>query len=208
MNLTDKMAYLRGMVDGMELDLTTSKEGKVLGQLLDVMQEMTAYVVDLQTQVDELTEVCDLLDQDLGDVEDVVYDEEDDDDAFAPYDDEEELEEDDEDLYEAVCPSCNNVIALSESILEEGEMPCPCCGEMLEFDYSDLMTETQTWLRTALRKKHNPAHIGNNSREQHRNMQQCTVFPDSFCKKRQAGGKSACFIPMTALSETKICVYP
>ena len=87
MNLTDKMAYLRGMVDGMELDLTTSKEGKVLGQLLDVMQEMTAYVVDLQTQVDELTEVCDLLDQDLGDVEDVVYDEEDDDDAFAPYDD-------------------------------------------------------------------------------------------------------------------------
>ena len=138
MNLTDKMAYLRGMVDGMELDLTTSKEGKVLGQLLDVMQEMTAYVVDLQTQVDELTEVCYLLDQDLGDVEDVVYDEEDDDDAFAPYDDEEELEEDDEDLYEAVCPSCNNVIALSESILEEGEMPCPCCGEMLEFDYSDL----------------------------------------------------------------------
>ena len=81
MNLTDKMAYLRGMVDGMELDLTTSKEGKVLGQLLDVMQEMTAYVVDLQTQVDELTEVCDLLDQDLGDVEDVVYDEEDDDDT-------------------------------------------------------------------------------------------------------------------------------
>ena len=185
MNLTDKMAYLRGMVDGMELDLTTSKEGKVLGQLLDVMQEMTAYVVDLQTQVDELTEVCDLLDQDLGDVEDVVYDEEDDDDAFAPYDDEEELEEDDEDLYEAVCPSCNLITAT-------------CLW----------MTETQTWLRTALRKKHNPAHIGNNSREQHRNMQQCTVFPDSFCKKRQAGGKSACFIPMTALSETKICVYP
>ena len=32
MNLTDKMAYLRGMVDGMELDLTSTKEGKVLGQ--------------------------------------------------------------------------------------------------------------------------------------------------------------------------------
>ena len=59
MNLTDKMAYLRGMVDGMELDLTTTKEGKVLGQLLDVMQEMTAYVTDLQTQVDELTERID-----------------------------------------------------------------------------------------------------------------------------------------------------
>ena len=35
-------------------------------------------------------------------------------------------------------PSCNNVIVLDESVLEEGEMPCPCCGEILEFDYSDL----------------------------------------------------------------------
>lgn len=139
MNLTDKMAYLRGMVDGMELDLTNSKEGKVLGQLLDVMQEMTAYVVDLQTQVDELTEVCDLLDQDLGDVENVVYVEDDDEDFYDFCDDEEFCDDDDEEeLYETVCPSCNNVIVLDESVLEEGEMPCPCCGEILEFDYSDL----------------------------------------------------------------------
>ena len=31
MNLTDKMAYLRGMVDGMELDLTTTKRRKSTG---------------------------------------------------------------------------------------------------------------------------------------------------------------------------------
>ena len=144
MNLTDKMAYLRGMVDGMELDLTSTKEGKVLGQLLDVMQDLTAYVSDLQTQVDELTEVCDLFDQDLGDLEDIVYDEDDEDDAYYSCDDDDDFDDDDfdddddETLYETVCPSCNNVIALSESVLEEGEMPCPCCGEMLEFDYSDL----------------------------------------------------------------------
>ena len=109
MNLTDKMAYLRGMVDGMELDLTTTKEGKVLGQLLDVMQEMTAYVTDLQTQVDELTEVCDLFDQDLGDLEDIVYDEDDDDDAYYScdddFDDDDFDDDDDETLYETVCPS-------------------------------------------------------------------------------------------------------
>ena len=141
MNLTDKMAYLRGMVDGMELDLTTTKEGKVLGQLLDVMQEMTAYVTDLQTQVDELTEVCDLFDQDLGDLEDIVYDEDDDDDAYYScdddFDDDDFDDDDDETLYETVCPSCNNVIALSESILEKGEIPCPCCGDRLEFEYGD-----------------------------------------------------------------------
>ena len=52
MNLSDKMSYLKGLVDGMELDLTT-KEGKVLGQLLDVLQETVLYVTDLQDQVDE-----------------------------------------------------------------------------------------------------------------------------------------------------------
>jgi DNA-directed RNA polymerase subunit RPC12/RpoP len=137
MNLTDKMAYLRGMVDGMELDLTSSKEGKVLGKLLDIMQDVTDYVTDLQTQVDELTEVCDVLDQDLGDVEDVLYEDDldEEDDFDEDYDDE---DFDDEIQYETVCPTCNNVIALDESILEEGEIPCPCCGEMLEFDYSDL----------------------------------------------------------------------
>ena len=144
MNLTDKMAYLCGMVDGMELDLTSSKEGKVLGKILDVMQEMTAYIVDLQTQVDELTDTCDLLDQDLGDLEDIVFD---DDDEYDDYYDE---DEDDEVQYETVCPTCKNTIVLSESILDKGEMPCPCCGQKLEFgdvteaDFAEDADETES----------------------------------------------------------------
>ena len=149
MNLTDKMAYLRGMVDGMELDLTSTKEGKVLGQLLDVMQDLTAYVSDLQTQVDELTEVCDLFDQDLGDLEDIVFDEDDDEDDDE-YDDYYDEDEDDEVQYETVCPTCKNTIVLSESILDKGEMPCPCCGQKLEFgdvteaDFAEDADETES----------------------------------------------------------------
>ena len=149
MNLTDKMAYLCGMVDGMELDLTSSKEGKVLGKILDVMQEMTAYIVDLQTQVDELTDTCDLLDQDLGDLEDIVYDEDDDEDDDE-YDDYYDEDEDDEVQYETVCPTCKNTIVLSKSILDKGEMPCPCCGQKLEFgdvteaDFAEDADETES----------------------------------------------------------------
>lgn len=149
MNLTDKMAYLCGMVDGMELDLTSSKEGKVLGKILDVMQEMTAYIVDLQTQVDELTDTCDLLDQDLGDLEDIVFDE-DDDEYDDEYDDYYDEDEDDEVQYETVCPTCKNTIVLSESILDKGEMPCPCCGQKLEFgdvteaDFAEDADETES----------------------------------------------------------------
>ena len=126
MNLSDKMSYLKGLVDGMELDLTT-KEGKVLGQLLDVLQETVLYVTDLQDQVDELTELCESLDEDLGDVEDAVFGDEEDDEDEA-----------DDDMYEAVCPNCQNTIVLSDSVLDEGTMHCPCCNELLEFDYSDL----------------------------------------------------------------------
>ena len=149
MNLTDKMAYLCGMVDGMELDLTSSKEGKVLGKILDVMQEMTAYIVDLQTQVDELTDTCDLLDQDLGDLEDIVFDEDDDEDDDE-YDDYYDEDEDDEVQYETVCPTCKNTIVLSEAILDKGEMPCPCCGQKLEFgdvteaDFAEDADETES----------------------------------------------------------------
>lgn len=149
MNLTDKMAYLCGMVDGMEQDLTSSKEGKVLGKILDVMQEMTAYIVDLQTQVDELTDTCDLLDQDLGDLEDIVFDEDDDEDDDE-YDDYYDEDEDDEVQYETVCPTCKNTIVLSESILDKGEMPCPCCGQKLEFgdvteaDFAEDADETES----------------------------------------------------------------
>ena len=149
MNLTDKMAYLCGMVDGMELDLTSSKEGKVLGKILDVMQEMTAYIVDLQTQVDELTDTCDLLDQDLGDLEDIVFDEDDDEDDDE-YDDYYDEDEDDEVQYETVCPTCKNTIVLSESILDKGAMPCPCCGQKLEFgdvteaDFAEDADETES----------------------------------------------------------------
>lgn len=139
MKLTDKMAYLRGMVDGMELDLTT-KEGKVLANILEVMQEIVLYVDDLQNQVDELTELCDSIDEDLGDVESFLYEDEDDDDDMADFIEDDCCDEydDDDEQYEVVCPSCNNTIVLTDSVLDEGSMHCPCCNELLEFDFSEL----------------------------------------------------------------------
>lgn len=138
MKLTDKMAYVRGMIDGMDLDLTSTKEGRVLGQLLELMQTMTDTVTDLQDQVDELSEMTDLLDQDLGDVENILYDDMDmdvydNDNSVTP-----RIEDTTEDIYETVCPKCEHVLTVDEATLDAGEMKCPYCGELLEFDYSDL----------------------------------------------------------------------
>ena len=155
MKLTEKIAYMKGLLDGMELDGST-KEGKAILQMAEVMEEMAVYIDDLQSQVDELTELCDLLDQDLGEVESDLYeddDEDDDDDDDYPIgkvlpseDDDDAWEDEDEAEFEAPkyvvnCPGCDEVIALSERRLEEGSMHCPYCDELIEFNYDDIETD-------------------------------------------------------------------
>ena len=39
MKLTEKMSYLKGLIDGLEID-TSTKEGKVLVQMSEVMSEL------------------------------------------------------------------------------------------------------------------------------------------------------------------------
>ena len=139
MKLTEKMSYLQGLIDGLDVDNST-KEGKALLQMADVMNEMVMYVEDLQSQVDELTELCDILDEDLGSVEEDFYDYDDCDcdddcDCCCEDDDEDDYElDEDEELYEVTCPTCGDTILLDESIIEEGSMNCPNCNELLEFD--------------------------------------------------------------------------
>ncbi len=146
MKLTEKMSYLQGLIQGLDID-STSKEGKALLAMTDVMNEMVVYIEDLQSQVDELTELCDILDEDLGAVEEDLYNEDDcdcddcdcDDDCCCD-DDDFDFSDDDE-LYEVTCPTCGDTILLDESIIDEGSMNCPNCDELLEFDYNELTIE-------------------------------------------------------------------
>ncbi len=149
MKLTEKMSYLQGLLDGLEIDNST-KEGKALLQMSEVMSELVLYVEDLQSQVDELTELCDILDEDLGSVEDDLYDDDDfdsedfdeefdEDDLDDEFDD--DFDEDDDELYEVTCPTCGDTILLDEGMIEEGSINCPNCDELLEFDYDDLTIE-------------------------------------------------------------------
>ena len=161
MKLTEKIAYMKGLLDGMELDGST-KEGKAILQMAEVMEEMGVYIDDLQSQVDELTELCDLLDHDLGEVETDLYCGDDDDDDLPDDDDDDDDEDfdigqvlpadyddyafdDDEDFdevqYVVNCPSCDETVSLSERQLEEGSMVCPHCGELLEFNYDNIETD-------------------------------------------------------------------
>ncbi|HWP52254.1 MAG TPA: hypothetical protein VN626_11225 [Clostridia bacterium] len=129
MTVTERVAYLKGLTEGLDLD-TTSKEGKLLSAIIDVLDDIAFEVSDLQEVVGELGEQIDMIDEDLDGLEEIVYDDEecDDDDCDCC---------EDGDLYEIVCPSCGDSIYLDEDMVEEGEMDCPNCGEHLEFDFDE-----------------------------------------------------------------------
>ncbi len=132
MEITEKVAYLKGLLEGMELD-TEKKEGKLIAAIIDVLDDIALELEDMKDYADELGDGLDAVSDDLEDVEDIVFGEDDEDDFEA---------EDDEDCYATTCPTCEETIYFDESILEDGEVICPNCGEKLEFDISSLEEET------------------------------------------------------------------
>ena len=117
MEISEKVAYLKGLAEGLALD-TDTKEGKLLTAIIDVLDDMAEKFVDLEDE--------------LCDVEEALYELDDDEDEDEDYDD------DDESYFETTCPVCEEEIVFNEDTLESGEIRCPNCGEKLEFDLSDL----------------------------------------------------------------------
>ena len=137
MEITEKVAYLKGLAEGMELD-TDKKEGKLLAAIIDVLDDIALELQDIEDEQAELSEGLDAVSDDLEDVEDVVFEDwDEDDDEYE----EDELDED-EDCYATTCPTCEETIFFDDSILEDGEVICPNCGEKLEFDLISLDEES------------------------------------------------------------------
>ena len=83
MTLTEKAAYLKGMMEGMSFEPTTN-EGKLLAKVIELLEEITVTVEDLENQVDaidavtdELANYAEQIDDDLTDLEDLVCAEDD-----------------------------------------------------------------------------------------------------------------------------------
>ena len=139
MSITEKVAYLKGLAEGMDLD-TEKKEGKLLAAIIDVLEDIALELADIEDAQEELGEGLDAVSDDLEDVEDLLYGE-DDEDEEGGY----ELDDlgEDEDCYATTCPTCEETIYFDESVLEDGEVVCPNCGEKLEFDLKSLEEEEE-----------------------------------------------------------------
>ena len=139
MGISEKVAYLKGLMEGMNLS-ADSNEGKLFRAIVDVLDEIALEVEDLTDEVMELGDGLDVISDDLSDVEDVVFDEDD----YEELDDEDDEDEDDEEeCYATTCPECEEEIFFDDSVLEDGKVECPNCGATLEFDPEDLVEDEE-----------------------------------------------------------------
>ena len=160
MTISEKSAYLKGLMDGLKLD-TESNEGKMIAAIVDLLGDMSKRMADIEDTTIAISDELDEIEEDLDAIEDFIMDEDDDDDwddeddedYYDPEDEEDEEDEEepeegfdfgDEDstIYEVQC-ACGNVIDFDEEVLESGSIVCPNCGETLEFTFDDNEIEDQ-----------------------------------------------------------------
>ena len=156
MTISEKSAYLKGLMDGLKLD-TETNEGKMIAAIVDLLGDMSKRMVDIEDTTIAISDELDEIEEDLDAIEDFIMDEDDEeddwddegDDYYDPEEDEDADAEDEEEpeegfdfgdedstIYEVEC-SCGNVIDFDEEVLESGSIVCPNCGETLEFTFDD-----------------------------------------------------------------------
>ena len=150
MTISEKAAYLKGLMDGLNLD-TEKAEGKMISAIVELMGDVTRRLTDIEDTTIAISDELDEIEEDLDAIEDFILDEDEDDDD--DWDDDDEIydfsEDEDEDMdggfdfgdpdttiYEVEC-ACGNIIDFDEETLEEGSIICPNCGETLEFSLED-----------------------------------------------------------------------
>ncbi len=147
MTITEKTAYLKGLMDGLSLN-TETNEGKMIAAIVDLLGDMAKRMKDIEDTTIAISDELDEIEEDLDAIEDFILDEEDEDDDWGFDEDEDEDWDDEEDedfdfgdedttIYEVECPACGEIINFDEDTLAIGAIPCPNCGENLEFDVEE-----------------------------------------------------------------------
>ena len=145
MTISEKSAYLKGLMDGLNLDTETA-EGKMISAIVDLLGDVTKKLTDVEDTTIAISDELDEIEEDLDAIEDFIMDEEDDD--YYDDDDDDYYDDDDFDdegfdfgdedttIYEVEC-ACGEIINFDEETLEAGSIVCPNCGENLEFSLDE-----------------------------------------------------------------------
>ncbi len=141
MTVSEKAAYIKGLMEGMSID-TDKGEGKIIAAMADLLEDLSLSVMDLEDENATLREYIEEIDEDLGAVEEDFYclddecDWDDDCDCDCCCDDDDcDCCDDDCDCCECLeleCPVCGKPVYIDEDDVDEiDELECPSCGQVL-----------------------------------------------------------------------------
>lgn len=131
-DISERVSYLQGLSEGLNIK-DNSPQGKVIGGILEVLEEMAEIITNFQYELGNFEEYMESIDDDLMELEENIFYDED----FG-YDD-----EDEEDIIELKCGNCGEELYFNADILDDDdtiEIVCPRCNEVVfvndgSFDY-------------------------------------------------------------------------
>ena len=123
MTISERVAYIRGLYDGLGLDSERSGEARILSEVLDVLRQIGGQMDGADASIDRLFNELDDLRDSVADLED-GGDFEDDGDA-------------DEDFFEIPCPTCGEDLVVDDEALTAGVVDCPACGGKFAMSFED-----------------------------------------------------------------------
>ena len=72
MTTSEKVAYLKGLADGLGLD-KDNKQDKLLAAVIEVLEAVAKDIDDLEDNALDLADEIDAISDDLSDIEEIVY---------------------------------------------------------------------------------------------------------------------------------------
>lgn len=104
--IEQEISYLRGFLAG---DQTMpAKQQQVFDRMISVMEELAEASHQLNIRLTELEEYVEAVDEDLNEVEQIIFDEE------------------DMDLIKMTCPACEEEVLIDQEDLEDPTIECLC----------------------------------------------------------------------------------
>lgn len=139
MTLSEKVAYLKGVAEGLKFDPEKTNEGKLISIMMDILEHIALNSEENDDSIQALADQLDDVSDSLSMVEDYVYS---DDYDFGDYDeddDEDDAEEalaalEEDGFFELECPNCDDTLVVDKSVLESGKVTCPGCGQAFEIE--------------------------------------------------------------------------
>lgn len=125
-SVRERIAYVRGLIEGVELAGNGAITRDILDRMLDIFDALADEIDELELGRQEVEEYLEAIDADLGDLEDEVL--------GTGFEEDDEDDDDDANFVEMQCPRCNTSVYFEEDFLfddEDEEVACPECGEVI-----------------------------------------------------------------------------